>query len=65
MAKYKVIPKLAEAIASNLRRFGYPDVTADIVDRELAAEPADRSIIGMMAAHICEENHILSDEDLA
>lgn len=54
--KYKVIPEVADAIAASLRRFGYPDVTSETVSRELAAEPGDRSIVGMMAASICADN---------
>jgi hypothetical protein len=45
---------LAISIARNLREFGYPGVTADMVLEELASE--NRTIIGMMAADMLVKN---------
>ena len=52
---------LAQQIAANLNAGGYPDVTPAMVTRELGLAPADRSIVGMFAHGMLEENG-LDDE---
>jgi hypothetical protein len=47
---------LAAGIARNLDEFGYSGVTKDEVLAELALPESSRSIIGMMAAGMLEDN---------
>jgi hypothetical protein len=52
---------LADGVARNLREFGYPDVTNEMVLEELDRAPEDRTIIGMMACGMLEDNGLAAD----
>jgi hypothetical protein len=52
---------IAKKVASNLREFGYPNITPGYVLKQLASE--DRDVIGMMAADMLAENGFTDMED--
>lgn len=59
-----ITPRMADAIASNLRDFGYPDVTPEHVLKELAIPPDDRSIVGIFASSMLHDHGIADDGSL-
>lgn len=54
-------PEVAERIAANMRKGGYPTVTATEVESQLSKQAAERDIVGMFAYGMLEENNLIPE----
>jgi hypothetical protein len=54
-------PEVAEKIAANMRKSGYPTVTAAEVESQLSKPGTERGIVGMFAYGMLEEAHLIPD----